>query len=352
MFYFLIGLLSVVKAGDEIGSNPHFEKDTIIDMKELLRRISQNEFIYSYIENSNRKFKDTVSCILNEYFPKDPETNQKIKSFIVKEFESLDIFKKLKESFVPFETRIQNKKMEYIDGIEEAANSSKFSEFIKKEHVPETIKDIKKIMNTIKNEKERFIFDVSANDFLSAFLCQHIESMDKTMNKMLTDKNKMVLVRKNLEEQLGYSIEDIIKECNDVYSEYIKCIDDGFAQTIDTILSKHLQPGNLHNYNEIRSKILECFRNEFSRLVLDGSKANIDIFETLMHGFVSSKAKMAMEKNKKEILDIISTSKFANVEEFVANLLSTKSENVMIQLIQELSNTMATATLPTATLPV
>jgi hypothetical protein len=61
---------------------------------------------------------------------------------------------------------------------------------------------------------------------------------------------------------------------------------------------------------------------------------------------------MAMEKNKKEILDIISTSKFANVEEFVANLLSTKSENVMIQLIQELSNTMATATLPTATLPV
>jgi hypothetical protein len=190
-----------------------------------------------------------------------------------------------------------------------AANSSEFSEFIGNEHDPEYIKTMKQIENIMRNEKEQFIDD----DAVSSALLS--TNMKQVMNTMLKDENEIGLTREHLENQLGYNIEDIVQKCDGIYSEYKKCIDNGFAQTIDTIPSKYPQPDDLPIYDEIRSKILEFLGNEKNGILTN--------------------------------MNSTSTSRFVHLEKFMDNLLSTKSKEIMKQLIQELSfSTMATETTP------
>jgi hypothetical protein len=66
-----------------------------------------------YVRILNGKFKDTVSCVLKEYFPNDSETNQKITGFIVKEFESFNIFKSLAACLVSLKPVLKMKKAIY-----------------------------------------------------------------------------------------------------------------------------------------------------------------------------------------------------------------------------------------------
>ncbi len=126
-----------------------------------------------------------------------------------------------------------------------------------------------------------------------------------------------MMLKKQLNNEFYKIIDEDIKKlhckCDGIYSEYIKCIDDGFAQIINAIPSIDEQSDNFTDYNEIRSKILEFLGNE-------------------KNGILTS-------------MDSTSKSRFVHLEKFIDKLVSAKSENIMKKLIQELSfSTMATET--------
>ena len=189
-------------------------KKFILDRNQISKkkRKSNNKMPLSLKLNSN-VLENTLSRLINEEiknYDKKKNSNQNLNKKSKNNYSRIQAIRKLKESILEKQRRIQFKKEQYINEVYSKSNKNLKSEKILKSNLPLSIN-----INSIKNENKKnknydtdsFINKIKLSLSKDFFFCEYFSKTQKSLNKKIFTKEiDKSNINNNIKENNNYKI--------------------------------------------------------------------------------------------------------------------------------------------------